>query len=179
MRRDRRQNRRSIAMAPERQSARLRRAPASRECHTPLPRVVARRWRVLARRTRQRQWSTSEARRQPALQITMDDTFFVRRVECVSDLTGHRERVLDGHGTALDAIGQCLAFDKLEDERRAETLTSLTRPAAATTAPRVTTASADASCASSDSTSRRSSSSSPQAMVRYASRARAGRSTAP
>ena len=47
----------------------------------------------------------------------MDDAFLVRLLEGLGDLPGDPERLTDGDGTPLQALGEVLAFDELEDEK--------------------------------------------------------------
>ena len=50
-------------------------------------------------------------------EIPVHDPFLVRGVERIGDLTRDRERVCDWHRSALDPIGQRLAFHQLEHQR--------------------------------------------------------------
>ena len=52
------------------------------------------------------------------LQVAVDDTFVVSRFEPLGDGGEKRDRVLDRHGTALEALRQRLTVDELHDQER-------------------------------------------------------------
>ena len=51
------------------------------------------------------------------LEISMDDPLLVRRFERLADLPRDRQRLVERHRSARDAIGERLTFDQFEDER--------------------------------------------------------------
>ncbi len=51
------------------------------------------------------------------LQVTMDDTSFVRGLESISDLVGDGDGLAERHWPLRDAIGERLSLDEFEDER--------------------------------------------------------------
>jgi hypothetical protein len=52
------------------------------------------------------------------LQISVDDSFLVRRLERVRDLSGDAERLAHGNRSRHEAVVESRAFNELEDEKR-------------------------------------------------------------
>ena len=52
------------------------------------------------------------------LQIAMHDPLLVRGFQRLRNLLRDRQRLVDGDGPTREALGQVLAFDEFEDERR-------------------------------------------------------------
>src|SRR4029453_11758856 len=50
------------------------------------------------------------------LQVAMDDSLLVRRLERLGDLLGPRQRLVDGNRPLRDPIGERRAFDELHDQ---------------------------------------------------------------
>src|SRR5204863_272713 len=61
------------------------------------------------------------------LQIAVDDSAFVRRLERVDDLRGDRERFVQRNRPLRDAIGKRWSFDELENERMSTLFKSVHR----------------------------------------------------
>ncbi len=52
------------------------------------------------------------------LEVAVDDALLVGRLQCLGDLQGDGDGVIDGDRAAFDAIRQVLAVDELHDEER-------------------------------------------------------------
>ena len=50
-------------------------------------------------------------------EIAMDDAAIVRCLQCVGDLAGDAERLIERHRPARDPIGERRTFDELEYQR--------------------------------------------------------------
>ena len=50
------------------------------------------------------------------LEVAVDDALGMRRLETLGDLDEERQRLLEGNGAALDAIGECRALDHLHGQ---------------------------------------------------------------